>query len=343
MTRFVIQTYATVPSYLAVRLCLVEAREKDDVAPQSPTRVAVSTMSTLARPRAASAIVPRASSSPARASSRRACVARAGKQSFIDGVIDMLEGGRKLRRWYGSDSSVGDGTRVDDDPVDGDDLETSEEDERDVELDTPKTAVLVTNAVGGVGEAVVMRLVLAKATVVASVDEDRIALAETRFGPYVNVASNEWSAGARLNGVRAVVVAGALEDDLLDACVRRGVKHLVLVSSAKSASGGLFADADARVRGDRGREARAAASGLAVTVVRPCAVRREPGGAREIVLGQGDDMSGDVSVEDLAETCARALTRPPSPGRTLAFEVRNGAPSSSAPNWKAMFASLKIA
>lgn len=343
MTRFVIQTYATVPSRLAVRLCLVDAREKDDVAPQSPTRVAVSTMSTLARPRAASAIVPRASSSRARASSRRACVARAGKQSFIDGVIDMLEGGRKLRRWYGSDSSVGDGTRVDDDPVDGDDLETSEEDERDVELDTPKTAVLVTNAVGGVGEAVVMRLVLAKATVVASVDEDRIALAETRFGPYVNVASNEWSAGARLNGVRAVVVAGALEDDLLDACVRRGVKHLVLVSSAKSASGGLFADADARVRGDRGREARAAASGLAVTVVRPCAVRREPGGAREIVLGQGDDMSGDVSVEDLAETCARALTRPPSPGRTLAFEVRNGAPSSSAPNWKAMFASLKMA
>ena len=46
----------------------------------------------------------------------RNCVARAEKQSFIDGVIDMLEGGRKLRRWYGSDSSVGDGTRVDDDP-----------------------------------------------------------------------------------------------------------------------------------------------------------------------------------------------------------------------------------
>ena len=146
-----------------------------------------------------------------------------------------------------------------------------------------------------------------------------------------------------MNGVRAVVVAGALEDDLLDACVRRGVKHLVLVSSAKSASGGLFADADARVRGDRGREARAAASGLAVTVVRPCSVRREPGGAREIVLGQGDDMSGDVSVEDLAETCARALPRPPRPGRARAFEVRNGAPSSSAPNWKAMFASLKMA
>ena len=213
-------------------------------------------MYTLARPRATSAIVPRASSSRARASSRRACVARAEKQSFIDGVIDMLEGGRKLRRWYGSDSSVGDGTRVDDDPVDDGLDGTSEEDERDVELDTPKTAVLVTDAVGGVGEAVVMRLVLAKATVVASVDGDRIALAETRFGPYVNVASNEWSAGARLNGVRAVVCAGALEDDLLDACVRRGVKHLVLVSSAKSASGGLFADADARVRGDRGREAR---------------------------------------------------------------------------------------
>lgn len=264
---------------------------------------------------------------------------------MFDGVIDMLEGGRKLRRWYGSDSSVGDGTRADDPVDDPIDDAASEEDDRDVELDTPKTSILVTDAVGGggVGESVVMRLVLAKASVVAACDGDRIALAETRFGPYVNVASNEWSAGARLNGVRAVVVTGALDDEFLDACVRRGVKHLVLVSSAKSASGGLFADADVRVRGDRGREARALASGLAVTVVRPCAVRREPGGEREIVLGQGDDMSGDISVEDLAETCARALTRPPKPGQTLAFEVRNGAPTSSAPDWKAMFASLEIA
>lgn len=286
-----------------------------------------------------------ASPSRARPSPRRASVARAKKQNLFDGVIDMLEGGRKLRRWYGSDSSVGDGTRADDPVDDPIDDAASEEDDRDVELDTPKTSILVTDAVGGggVGESVVMRLVLAKASVVAACDGDRIALAETRFGPYVNVASNEWSAGARLNGVRAVVVTGALDDEFLDACVRRGVKHLVLVSSAKSASGGLFADADVRVRGDRGREARALASGLAVTVVRPCAVRREPGGEREIVLGQGDDMSGDISVEDLAETCARALTRPPKPGQTLAFEVRNGAPTSSAPDWKAMFASLEIA
>ena len=89
MTRFVIQTYGTVPFYLAVHLRLVELNEK--AAPQSPTRVATSTMSTLARPRATSTIVPRASSSRARPSSRRACVARAEKQSFIDGVIDMLE------------------------------------------------------------------------------------------------------------------------------------------------------------------------------------------------------------------------------------------------------------
>ena len=303
-------------------------------------------MAALAR---ATSITARRTASPCRArpAPRRASIARAKKQNLFDGVIDMLEGGRKLRRWYGSDSSVGDGTRADDPIDDAVDAAAAseEEDERDVELDTPKTSILVTDAVGGggVGESVVMRLVLAKASVVAACDGDRVALAETRFGPYVNVASNEWSAGARLNGVRAVVVTGSLENELLDACVRRGVKHLVLVSSAKSASGGLFADADVRVRGDRGREARALASGLAVTVVRPCAVRREPGGEREIVLGQGDDMSGDVSVEDLAETCARALTRPPKPGQTLAFEVRNGAPTSSAPDWKAMFASLEIA
>ena len=261
---------------------------------------------------------------------------------MFDEIIDGLEGGRKLRKWYGSDSSVGDGAREARSPVE-DVVEDDVAEDEDVELDLPRRSVLVTDADGALGEAVVVRLVLAKASIVACVSDKSRLSAEARFGPYARLASASWSAGARLNGVRAVVVTDALEDGFAEACARRGVKHVVLVSSAKSASGGLFADANARTRRDRKREEALARSGLAVTVVRPVNVRAEPGGAREIVFGQGDTMSGDISLEDLAETCARALTRPPKPGKVLTFEVKNGANArANRDDWSALFAPLSV-
>lgn len=247
-----------------------------------------------------------------------------------------------MRKWYGSDSSVGDGTGEPASPVQ-DVVQDAVDDDEDVELDLPRQSVLVTDADGALGEAVVVRLVLAKASIVACVSDDSRASAEARFGPYARLASASWSPGAKLNGVRAAVVTDALEDGFAEACARRGVKHVVLVSSAKSANGGLFADANARTRRDRKREETLARSGLAVTVVRPVNVRAEPGGAREIVFGQGDTMTGDISLEDLAETCARALTRPPKPGKVLTFEVKNGVNArSKSDDWGALFTPLSI-
>ena len=276
-------------------------------------------------------------------------------QSLLEQVLDVMEGGPKLRRWYGSDSSVGDGssnTNDEDTDVgfgsaasDGD-TPTLEDLDEDVELALPRRSVCVTSAESSLGESVVMQLIVANVPVVA-VCEDASS-AERRFGPYATFASEKWSAGARLNGVRSVVASGALEDDFLDACVRRKVKHIVLVSCAKSAmgAGGVFASAGEKSRRDRGRESAAKKRGLALTIIRPCAIKREPGGARAIEFAQGDTISGEVSMEDLAAVCARALSRPPPPGQTLEFEVRNvGAvcPADAPPtDWNALFEPLRV-
>ena len=52
-------------------------------------------------------------------------------------------------------------------------------------------------------------------------------------------------------------------------------------------------------------------------------------------------MTGGVSVEDLAEVCGRALTRPPKRGESLGFGVSNGAAAAER-DWKALFAPLVI-
>ena len=94
-----------------------------------------------------------------------------------------MEGGPKLRRWYGSDSSVGDGTGASGDE-NGDETAAygdADEDDDDVELNLPKTSILVTNADGALGESIVVQLILAKASVVAACEAEQIDGAETRF------------------------------------------------------------------------------------------------------------------------------------------------------------------
>ena len=222
-----------------------------------------------------------------------------------------------------------------------------DDDDDDVELDLPKRSVLVTNADGALGEAIAMQLIVAKVPVVCVVENTDQG--EGRFGPYATFASTKTSPGARLNGVRSVVVSEDVSDEFLRACARRGVKHIVLVSATKNSSGGLaavLASKGDKARRDRTREARAIDVGVATTVVRASAIRPTPGGTRDIVFAQGDAMPSDASItmEDLAEVCARALTKPPAAGRALIFETRNGAENNGAArDWPALFAQLDLA
>lgn len=273
----------------------------------------------------------------------RPCVATRANRSLFDEILDGLEGGRKLRRWYGSDSSVGSSSSAArDDGGEFSQTSTSESsiEDVDVELDLPRRTVLVLDADGVVGEAVAARLVLAKVPVACQVANT--SKGEQRFGPYCTFVSDEISIGAALNGARAVIASEEASDELFAACARRGVAHVVLASSTTKANeklSMLFANKGERARKDRQRERRAAQSGLAVTVARAATLRRAPGGAREIILTKpdADSRDGTISVEDFAEVIARALTRPPKKGQTVCFDAREGELSSRSRDWKALF------
>lgn len=60
-------------------------------------------------------------------------------------------------------------------------------------------------------------------------------------------------------------------------------------------------------------------SGIPYTIVRPCALTEEPAGA-ELIFEQGDNITGKISREDVAEICVAALELPSA--CDLTFEVK---------------------
>ncbi len=78
-------------------------------------------------------------------------------------------------------------------------------------------------------------------------------------------------------------------------------------------------------------------SGLAYTIVRPCALTEEPGG-QPLCFEQGDHIRGQVSREDVAQLCLRALEQPNACNTT--FEVKAAEGSRVPKAWKELFCSL---
>ncbi len=80
-------------------------------------------------------------------------------------------------------------------------------------------------------------------------------------------------------------------------------------------------------------------SGIPYTVVRPGGLRDDPGGERAIALGQGDEISGTISREDVAEVCLRALDHDAARGVT--FETIHAESGDPAADWAELFAPLR--
>eukprot|EP00740_Mantoniella_antarctica_P004534 CAMPEP_0181364060 /NCGR_PEP_ID=MMETSP1106-20121128/9145_1 /TAXON_ID=81844 /ORGANISM="Mantoniella antarctica, Strain SL-175" /LENGTH=371 /DNA_ID=CAMNT_0023478669 /DNA_START=68 /DNA_END=1183 /DNA_ORIENTATION=- len=295
-----------------------------------------------------------------------ACRASGKKKGFIDELLDVMEGGPKLRKWYGQDSSVGapNVDKVEREPTEeaaakskGDEGGKVDTEEELLEWDKqPRRATLVAGADTQLGEAVVMQLIVAKQPVTALGISPEAAAA--RYGPYVTAApgADVDDAQAMANiirkGVRAVIYAGGKTGALPQAFAADGkVKHVVLVSatgaSKGESSGGLFAafgGDDARRR-DPAREAafKSAAVGAKVplTIVRPGTVKAAFGG-KPLVFSQGDNgPGGEVSLEDAAEVCVRCLGAPPAAGSVIEFEVCNGSGVAEGKrDWKGLFGGL---
>jgi len=79
-------------------------------------------------------------------------------------------------------------------------------------------------------------------------------------------------------------------------------------------------------------------SGIAYTIIRPCALTEEVGG-KELIFEQGDNIRGKISREDVAELCVQALKEPKA--CNLTFEVREGEKSNNSIDWQSLFSNLQ--
>ncbi|XP_047090558.1 uncharacterized protein LOC124702458 isoform X1 [Lolium rigidum] len=247
--------------------------------------------------------------------------------SFTDRILDYIEGGPKLRKWYGAPDLL---------PKDGG--TEGEEDEPSVDIEDPRDAVLVTNGDSEIGQMVILSLILKRARIKALVKDKRST--EEAFGTYVecmvgNIEDKSFTKKA-LRGVRSVICPtdDGFFSDLIDL---KGVQHIVLLSqlSVYRNSGGLQAIMNSKLRklAERDEEV-VLASGIPSTIIRSASLQTTPGGERGFSFTEGVAAKGRISKEDAATICVEALDAIPQ--TTLIFEVANG--DEKVADWKAWFA-----
>nr|AAR06314.1 expressed protein [Oryza sativa Japonica Group]ABF96560.1 expressed protein [Oryza sativa Japonica Group] len=247
--------------------------------------------------------------------------------SFTDRILDYIEGGPKLRRWYGAPDLL---------PKDGS-AEDGEDEPSEIDIEEPRDAVLVTNGDSEIGQMVILSLILKRARIKALVKDRRST--EEAFGTYVecmvgNMEDKSFTKKA-LRGVRAIICPA--DDGFFSDLDLKGVQHIVLLSqlSVYRGSGGLQAIMNSKLRklAERDEEV-VLASGIPSTIIRTGSMQSTPGGDRGFDFTEGAAAKGRMSKEDAATICVEALDSIPQ--TTLIFEVANG--DEKVTDWKAWFA-----
>ncbi|XP_038896429.1 uncharacterized protein LOC120084693 isoform X3 [Benincasa hispida] len=222
------------------------------------------------------------------------CLAKK-KIGFMDQILDYIEGGPKLRKWYGAP-----------DLVSKDESALKDEDEYSEE-GTIRDAILVTDGDTEMGQMVILSLIVKKARVKALVKDKQAAL--EAFGLYVE------------------------EGFLSNAASLKGVQHIVLLSrlsNYRSASG-----VQALLKGNAKKlaeqdEAVLVASEIPYTIIRAGLLKDIPGGNQGFSFEEGCATTGTLSKEDAAFICVEATDVIPKGG--FAFEVANG--NEQVSDWK---------
>ncbi|KAJ6932768.1 hypothetical protein NC651_008251 [Populus alba x Populus x berolinensis] len=252
------------------------------------------------------------------------------KISFVDQILDYIEGGPKLRKWYGAPDLL---------PKDGSDAE--EEDElpeiwslfSNAEENGVRDAVLVTDGDSEIGQMIILTLIVKKARVKALVKDKRTAM--EAFGAYVESMAGDASSKPflkkALRGVRAIICPN--EGFLSNGGDLQGVKHVILLSqlSVYRGSGGIQAlmKNNARKLAEQD-DSTLVASGIPYTIIRVGMLQDTPGGTQGFSFEKGSAEKGSLSKEDAAFICVEALDVVPQVGFT--FEAVNGEEKVS--DWK---------
>ncbi|CAL8131272.1 unnamed protein product [Prunus armeniaca] len=217
------------------------------------------------------------------------------KVSFTDQILDYIEGGPKLRKWYGAPELL---------PKDGTNVE---EDDEFPEGEETRDAVLVTDGDSEMGQMVILSLIVKRARIKALVKDKRAAL--EAFGTYVE------------EGFLSTV--GSL----------KGVKHVILLSqlSVYKGANGIQAllKSNARKLAEQD-ESILVASGIPYTVIRAGLLQNSSGGTQGFSFEQGSSAKGTLSKEDATFICVEAVDAVPQKG--FIFEVVNGGEKVS--DWK---------
>ncbi|CAE5963917.1 unnamed protein product [Arabidopsis arenosa] len=241
------------------------------------------------------------------------------KISFVDQILDYIEGGPKLRKWYGAPE-----LRPKDGSLSGDDDEFEEEAKED-DLDGERNTVFVTDGDSDLGQMIILQLIVKGARIKALVKDKRKAL--EAFGSYVELtsgdASDERFLKKAFKGVGAVI--SPTEGFLSNVKSLRGVKHAVLLSqlSVYESSGGIQAMMNNKAKKLAEQDENTViSSNVPYTIIRTGKLENNPGGNQGFNFSTGAAAKGSISKEDAARICVEALSVIPPTG--LIFEVTNG-------------------
>ncbi|KAL3840784.1 hypothetical protein ACJIZ3_025375 [Penstemon smallii] len=261
------------------------------------------------------------------------CFSSKKKQlSFMDQILDYIEGGPKLRKWYGAPDLV---------EKDGNALEEDEAQEEEEERD----AVLVTDGDNEIGQMIILSLILKRVRVKALVKDKRAAM--EAFGTYVEFSFFLKSMAGDvkdatflkkvLRGTRTVICP--VEGFLNNIESWKGIQHVILLSqlSVYREYSGIQAvlNSNARKLAEQDEDM-VKVSGVPYTIIRTGVLKNTPGGQKGFSFEEGSAAKGSLSKEDAAFICVEALDNVPQQG--LIFEVVNGTEKVS--DWKKWFATL---
>ncbi|XP_074583964.1 uncharacterized protein LOC141839993 [Curcuma longa] len=249
--------------------------------------------------------------------------------NFADQLLDYIEGGPKLRKWYGAPDFLVL-------PKDGD----LEDEDESSEIEEIRDAVLVTDGESEIGQMVILSLILKRVRIKAIVKDKRAAA--SAFGTYVESLVGDLNDKTfltrTLRGVRAIICASN-DGFFSDVARTKGVNHIVLLSQLAyyKGSGGFQAilNSKAGKLADRD-ETTVITAGVPYTIIRTGLLQSVPSGDQGFSFSKGDAAKGSLSKEDAAVICVEALESPPEEG--LIFEVVNG--EEKVTDWKVKFAAL---
>ncbi|CAL0308696.1 unnamed protein product [Lupinus luteus] len=250
------------------------------------------------------------------------------KLSFVDQILDYIEGGPKLRKWYGAP-----------DPLPKDST-ISEDDDDDYLEDEVRDAVLVTDGDSEMGQMVILSLIVKRTRVKALVKDKRVAL--EAFGSYVESIAGDTSdtrfLKKALRGVRTIICPN---EGFLSSFVGslQGIQHVIFLSqlSVYNDRSGIqsLLKSNAKKLAEQDESA-LKASGIPYTIIRTGVLKDTPGGKQGFTFDEGCAASGSLSKEDAAFVCVAALECVPQTG--FIFEVANG--ENKVSDWKECLAGL---